>query len=222
MSGAPPVLEAEGVVVRVGGRAIVDGAGLSLSGGERVALVAPSGAGKTTLLRAIVGLARREAGAVRFRGEEVADGDWPEVRRAVVFVAQRPAMRPGSVRENLAAPFSYKSATSAFDADGAATLLERVGLDPSRLDDDAARLSEGQQKRVSLVRALLLSPAALLLDEPTSGLDPAGVERVETLLTELGDERGLACAIVTHDPEQAARLCHRVVELSPWLGGATR
>lgn len=220
MSGTTPVFEAEGVSVRLGGRTVVREASFALRPGERVALIGPSGAGKTTLLRAAIGLAEREVGTLRFRGEVIAEEGWPRVRRAVVFVAQRPAMPAGTLREILAAPFRYKSAESAFDPERAVALLTRVGLDPGRLDEVASRLSEGQQKRLALVRALLLGPAALLLDEPTSGLDPVGVERVEALLVELGAATGLACAVVTHDRGQAERLCHRAIDLAPYLYGS--
>lgn len=218
---AAPLLEVDALTVALGGRVIVDGASLSLSAGARVTLGGPSGGGKTTLLRAVVGLIPAASGAVRFRGAPVASADWPRVRRELVLVAQRPALATGSIRDALAAPFAYKSAAGAsLDTARAASLLARLGLDPDRLDQPARELSEGQQKRLALIRALLLGPAVLLLDEPTTGLDPVATERVEALLLELGAREGLACAIVTHDHAQAERLGARLLDLTPILRGS--
>ncbi len=220
-STAPPLLEVEALDVDVGGRAVVRGASFSLARGERVALVGPSGGGKTTLLRAVVGLVDAARGAVRFAGAPVLDEARPAFRREVIWVAQRPVMLAGSVADNLAQAFGFAAnAGRDFDRERAGALLERLGVGAARLGAEAARLSEGQRKRVALARALLLEPRALLLDEPASGLDAASASALEGLLVEEGGRRGLACAVVTHDLERARRLCHRVVDLTPWLRGA--
>ena len=71
-----------------------------------------------------------------------------------------------------------------------------------------ARLSTGERQRLALVRALVQGPEVLLLDEPTGPLDAEATERVEALLRG-ALERGAGMLIVTHSPEQAARLARR-------------
>jgi ABC-type methionine transport system ATPase subunit len=81
-----------------------------------------------------------------------------------------------------------------------------VGLDPHVLDRDAATLSGGEKQRVTIARALLRNPQALLLDEPTSALDPPNVTRVVEMIARLREARGLSMIAVTHQPELVRRL----------------
>jgi len=74
-------------------------------------------------------------------------------------------------------------------------------------------LSGGEQQRVSLARTLANRPRVLLLDEPTSALDEEAKLGIEELIALLVREHGLTCVMVTHDREQARRICNRVVVL---------
>jgi len=74
-------------------------------------------------------------------------------------------------------------------------------------------LSGGEQQRVSLARTLANRPEVLLLDEPTSALDEESKLGIEELIGSLVHEHGLTCVMVTHDRDQARRLCQRVVLL---------
>jgi lipoprotein-releasing system ATP-binding protein len=90
-------------------------------------------------------------------------------------------------------------------------ILERVGL-AGRLGHKPGELSGGEQQRVSVARAVVLSPRALLADEPTGNLDPATGEDVQRLLIELNRERAVALIVVTHNPRLAAAM-NRVLRL---------
>jgi putative ABC transport system ATP-binding protein len=201
-------LRARGLTLAVGDRTLARGIELALSPGEIVAVEGPSGSGKSTLLRALSLLDAPAAGEVLLDGEP--PSDVPAFRRRVVYVAQRPVALAATVREDLARPFDYKSASAAFDEADALARLTRLGL-PDVLDQDPASLSEGERQRVCIARALSVAPDVLLLDEPTSALDPDAIERVEAELRAFV-EGGGACLLVSHSAEQRGRLADRRVE----------
>jgi putative ABC transport system ATP-binding protein len=209
------LLELIDLSVSAGGRVLVTGIGITLEKGEMVAICGPSGCGKTSLLRAVAGLDDPAGGRVILNGSTPGDIGWPRFRRRVVLVDQRPVLLPGSVRDNLALPFAYAvSAGSPFPDEEARALLETFSVTSDRFAQEARTLSQGQQQRVCLARAFLLKPEVLLLDEPTSALDPEAVSSVESSLVTETRRRGLSALIVTHDREQARRLCDRSVDLS--------
>lgn len=209
----PPLLSVEGFAVAAGGVPLLEGVGLTLGPGEILGLTGPSGCGKTTLLRAVAGLIDAARGQVRFNAKPRETLGWPQYRRRVVLVDQRPALIDDTVKANLARPFEYRTAQTPFPLARAGELLQRTGLDPERLGQAARSLSVGQQQRVSLVRALLLDPAALLLDEPTGALDEDSVSAVEGLIREEAHRNRIGVLIVTHDKALATRLCDRQIDL---------
>ncbi|HBQ15743.1 MAG TPA: hypothetical protein DEF51_33005 [Myxococcales bacterium] len=196
------------LVVGRGDAALVRGLSFSLDRGERVALVGPSGVGKTTALRAMAWLDDPLGGSLALDGQTPMSMGAPAWRRRVLLVAQRATFFGGCVREELARPFGYRSATGAFDADAARSQLDALGL-AHKWDAPCEQLSEGERQRVALARALLLEPAVLLLDEPTSALDEASAERVEAQLTDR------TFVIVSHQAAQRERLRARPIVLEP-------
>ncbi len=196
-------LVVENLRVHRGEVEILHGISLTLQEGERVALVGPSGAGKTTLLRALVGLEPRFSGHLSWRGrslEEIGPRLW---RRALVLLAQRPAVWPGTVAENVAFAARYHGLEA--DVPG---LLEAVDL-VGAAGRPAEALSEGERQRLALARALAIQPAMLLLDEPTSALDSVRVAQVEDVLA----RAPVGLVLVSHAPGQAVRLTSRQLHL---------
>ena len=207
------MLRARDIAVGVGNRTLARGVSFAVEPGETLAVVGSSGSGKTMLLRTLVGLLDPLAGEVTLSGKSAAEWGYPTFRRRVVWVAQRPRLFEGTVRDNLERPFRYAVSTTQFDAERAVQVLGSVGL--ADVEDQLARtLSEGQAARVCLVRALLLDPDALLLDEPTAALDVASRDLVEAALAEVN----AAKVIVSHDPDQVARLASRTLDLDEHRG----
>ena len=209
-----PLLEVRNLAIAADTRRLHSEISFALESGELVAVTGPSGAGKTTLLRTICGLQDPAAGTVLLEGRAPAIWGWPQFRRRVVLVSQKPTLLALTVEDNLRRPFSYRAASDApFPLAKARQLLDELGVGTECWLQDAQTLSVGQQQRVSLVRALLLAPPVLCLDEPTSALDPDSAERVQALISRLATQQGLAALIVTHSPQQAQDWCSRRIVL---------
>lgn len=186
-------------------RPLLRGVSFELASGAALTFRGRSGLGKSTLLRAIAALHADPGDAVTLDGSTARALGFPTWRRRVAYLAQAPTMLEGSVRENLARPFGYRSANGGFDAELAETWLRALDL-PDVLDQDATTLSGGEKQRVHLVRALLGRPRVLLADEPTASLDPDTRWRVLDFL-DARREEGLALLFVRHDaPEDATTL----------------
>jgi putative ABC transport system ATP-binding protein len=200
------LFEFDGVQVEIDGRRIVDIDELAIADAGITALAGPSGAGKSTLLRLCNRLEAPTAGAVRFRGNDVASLDPLAHRRRVGMVFQRPTTFPGTVRQNL------RVACGEYDDDLFAEVLDRAGLDAGFLDRRADDLSGGEAQRMCLARTLATRPEVLLLDEPTSALDPAPSRQLEHQARMLADD-GVPLVWVSHDLEQVRRLADDVLVL---------
>jgi putative ABC transport system ATP-binding protein len=172
--------------------------------GASVTLIGPSGSGKSTLLRCLNRLEEPTGGSVRFHGRDITSLDPLELRRRAALVLQTPVVFEGTVRDNL----RMQPSTARNDLSEArlAQALDEVGLERGFLDRDAATLSGGEKQRVTISRALLGDPEALLLDEPTAALDPPNAAVVVETISRLRHTRGLTIVAVTHQPELIRRL----------------
>jgi len=207
---APPdaaILRAEHLSRLVGDVAIVNDVSLDVQRAELMGIVGPSGSGKSSFLRLLNRLDEPTSGTVFLAGQDYRQLAPRELRRRVGMVTQRPFLFPGNVASNLRFGPLQRGETLS-DAD-VSELLERVGL-PGFAARDVVNLSGGEQQRVSLARALANRPEVLLLDEPTSALDEAAKAGVEELICKLARETSLTCVLVTHDRDQARRMCQRI------------
>ena len=90
-------------------------------------------------------------------------------------------------------------------------VLQRLGLPIDVLDQPMKQLSRGQQQKVAIARSFLTAPSLLLMDEPTTGLDPRSKKEVQTVLEQPRAERDITVLLCTHDMDEAAALCDRVL-----------
>jgi ATP-binding cassette, subfamily B, bacterial len=173
---------------------------LSVSRGEKVALVGPSGAGKSTVFQLLLRYYDPDAGAITLDGVELKKADPKAVRRRIALVPQDPVIFAASVAENVRYGRPEASDAEVFAACEAAYASEFIERLPegmsSFLGERGVRLSGGQRQRLSIARALLADRAVLLLDEATSSLDAESESYVQKALEHL--MRGRTTLIVAH------------------------
>jgi lipoprotein-releasing system ATP-binding protein len=214
-----PLIQAVGLSKWYGERNRVEvlrGLSLEVWPGEKVVIVGQSGVGKSTLLHVLGALDHPSEGRVLFDGTDLASLDDRQLaglrNREIGFVFQFHHLLPDfSALENTMMPALIRGDGWSEAADRARQVLERVGLG-HRLQHKPGELSGGEQQRVAVARAIVLSPRAVLADEPTGNLDPAMAEEVHQLLVGLNSEHGITLVLVTHNDRLAA-LADRTLQL---------
>ena len=190
---APPLLSISDIGVNLGDRWLLRHVDLSLSAGDRLALVGRNGAGKSSLMKLIAGSQEPDEGS-----------RWVAPGVQVAYLPQTPTFS-GSMslasyviqglkneRENGPENGLGRNENISDSMHRADAMLMRMNMDPARMTDG---LSGGERRRVSLARALITNPDILLLDEPTNHLDLPTIEWLEGLLK----ERGGALVLISHD-----------------------
>jgi lipoprotein-releasing system ATP-binding protein len=197
-----------------GALTVLNGAELTLSRGEIVALVAPSGAGKSTLLHLAGLLEKPDSGAVIIDGQnagELNDAARTALRlKHIGFVYQfHHLLAEFTALENISIPQMIAGATQADANKRSMELLEKFGLGP-RASHLPGKLSGGEKQRVAIARALANNPSLLLADEPTGNLDVGTANIVFEELLHVVRSENTAALIATHNPDLAARMDRQV------------
>ncbi len=220
----PPVLALAGVTVAYGARLACRDVDLAVWPGEVVAVVGESGSGKTTLLKAAAAAVAPAAGSGTYRdrrgiARDLFALDEAERRRLSRtewgFVHQDPAeglrmtvSAGANVGERLMAAGERRYGVI---RETAAAWLERVEIDPDRIDERPLCFSGGMRQRLQIARNLVTRPRLVLLDEPTGGLDVSVQARILDTLRRLVADLSLSVVLVTHDLAVARLLADRMV-----------
>jgi sodium transport system ATP-binding protein len=187
----------------------VDGVSFSVAPSEIVGLLGANGAGKTTTMRLLATLLSPTSGTARIAGHDIVT-DPLGVRRHLGYLSATTGVPDRlTPREVLEFAGRLHGLDRAAIADRTATLLHTLGLESCE-SRPCGRLSSGQRQRVSLGRALVHNPPALVLDEPTNALDVVGARDLLNLLDTLRDA-GRTILVSTHRLHEIERRCDRFV-----------
>lgn len=191
-----------------GKKRVLDIEKLIISEGEITGVIGPNGCGKSTLLNIVSGLEEDFEGKVRY-------GAYPlskEIIRKMTYVFQKPYLFKRSVYENIAYPLRIRKIERSEEKKKVLNIIEKLEIQ-DLTEKRADRLSGGESQKVALARALVFQPELLLLDEPTSNIDPESIKIMEREILSFNKKTRATIWIVTHNMEQAERLCHSIINL---------
>ncbi len=187
---------------------ILDIDSLHIEKGRITGLIGPNGSGKTTLLRIISGLDMDFTGIIKY-DDKLLD---KYTYKKMTLVTQKPYLFRRRVYENIEYPLKIRKINKRVRKEKVEDIMNRFEIEELR-NKKGHLLSGGESQKVSLARALIFEPDLLLLDEPTSNIDPASIKIMEREILRFNEENKGTVLIITHNIEQAERLCHRIVRL---------
>lgn len=189
----------------------------------QVAIVGPSGSGKTTLLHLLAGILTPQSGSIEMDTIDVtqlSDAQRRDFRASSVgLVFQRFELLDYlPVAENILLPYliNHRLRIDAKVRDRLRQLAQRAGIEPL-LNRPVQRLSQGEQQRVAICRALINRPQWVLADEPTGNLDPINKQKIVDLLREQAQESQATLIMVTHDVTLVSQFDQHV-DFRRWCG----
>lgn len=206
------MLSVEGLTTEYGAVRAVDDVSLDVAEGSVTTVLGANGAGKTSLLRTITGLVPAKRGRVEFEGKPITRLPVEEiVRRGVAHVPEgRGMIGELTVEENLRLGGLWRGSKAA-RVEEIYELYPRLEERRSQL---SSRLSGGERQMLSIGRALMARPKALLLDEPSLGLAPVLVSQLLGTVRTLADTLGLAVLLVEQNARSALSIANRGIVLS--------
>ena len=198
------LIEAEGVSVAIGGRAVLDREFVRCESGTMTALVGPSGSGKTTLLHCLGLLLPIGKGRILIDGKDATNYSSAARRRfwrdhAAFVLQDYGIMDQESVAFNVTMQSSLLGRRATGDQRRLAEALERTGL-AGRQAEVASHLSGGEKQRLALARAIYKQASVVFVDEPTASLDAGNRRKVIDLFAEFAAS-GATVIVSTHDFE---------------------
>ena len=208
-------LEAGGLSVGYGGRALIENITLSVRRGRIVTLIGPNGSGKSTILKTIVGQLPRVAGTVFLDGRELREHSRNEIaRRMAILMTTRMDPELMTCRDVVSTGrYPYTGRLGLLSREDRRIVDESIGrVDAEEFADRPFQaVSDGQRQRVLLARALCQEPEIIVLDEPTSYLDIRYKLELLSILKRMVREKQLAVLMSLHELELAERVSDTVV-----------
>jgi branched-chain amino acid transport system ATP-binding protein len=225
-----PILQLESLQKSFGGLEAVKDFSLSLSEGELKGLIGPNGAGKSTVFNLVSGFYKPDGGKVFLKGEDIT-GKSPDrvFKRGIARTFQTVKLMENiPIVETIKTALFLHKGYHIFDVifqtsrykrqereleESALHHLSLLGI--AHLKDRLGNeLPYGLQRKVSIARALVLSPEVLLLDEPMSGLNDAETNELVEIILRLREDFGLSIILVEHDMKVVMNMCKTVVAMN--------
>jgi ABC-type oligopeptide transport system ATPase subunit len=195
----------------------VDHVSFELQRGETLAIVGESGAGKSSVARLVMRLLAPTSGEIRFEGQDISKLPKRSVRglrqhMQMIFQDPYSSLDPlMDIRDSVAEPLKVHTRLSKAERDQkAAELMHQVGIHADVGDRRPHELSGGQLQRVSIARALSVSPSLIVCDEPVAALDVSIRAQVINLLVDLQDQFGLSYLFISHDLALVRHIAHNI------------
>lgn len=174
--------------------------------GDFLGIIGPNGAGKTTLFQCMLGIMNDFSGEINLFGYDVRQNK--KMLQRVGYVPQKKSVEqdfPATVSEIVSLGIIGKKVNRE-SIDSAIDFVELGAYRNKRIGE----LSEGQQQRVIIAKALVKQPDLLILDEPTTGIDSAAQEKFYDLLTKLNKDKGITIVWSSHDMNAVEKLASKV------------
>lgn len=209
-SKPPPIVSIQNLSKRFGkGPLVLDDISLEVKKGDFISLIGPSGCGKSTILKTLCGLIPMTSGSV------TVDGMLPvDARDLSFFVFQEANLLPWlRVQSNVELPLKINGVAKDRRKGRSDKMIELVGL-AAAARKFPWQLSGGMKMRVSIARALSVSPSILLLDEPFGALDEMTRDRLNEDLLEIRENDPFTAFFVTHSVAEAVFLSTKIIVLS--------
>lgn len=220
-------LEVKGLTKRFGGITAVNDVSFQINRNEIVGLIGPNGAGKSTLVQMLMRVTKPDKGQIYFRGEDITRlNNWQAVRKGIAgsFQCTRPFRRL-PVIANVMVPCTVsrgiKTGARMKPEIEAISVMQRVGI-AHLAKTPAAKLSQGDLKRLEIARALATCPELMILDEPFGGLNPGEIDLLSGLIKDLRacgcsdpsqKQEGLSIIIIEHKLSELMKIVDRVIVL---------
>ncbi len=210
MEPAEPIVKFTSLRKRYGaGPVVLENVNLTVAPGDFISLIGPSGCGKSTILKLVSGLSPGSEGTLTVLGTTP-----KQARDRQAFIFQDATLLPWlTAQRNVELPLRLRGVASAPRAQQAREALALVGLEAAR-DYYPRQLSGGMKMRVSIARALTLSPQLLLLDEPFGALDEMTRNRLNEELLAIRGRSRFTALFVTHSVSEAVFLSNRVLVMA--------
>lgn len=184
---------------------------LHIQQGEKVAIIGASGSGKSTLLNLIAGFIFADTGQILLNRQEHTHSK-PHQRPVSMLFQDNNLFNHLTITQNIGLGLQPRLNFSKQQLSQIQLVAQQVGLQ-DLLTRKPAELSGGQKQRVALARCLLRDKPILMLDEPFSALDKSLRLEMMGLLNELCEQKNLTLLLVTHQPEELAKLVTRTIEV---------
>jgi zinc transport system ATP-binding protein len=184
----------------------LDNISFTVDQGDFLGIIGPNGAGKTTLFHCILGLIDDFRGEINLFGSNIRQNK--KTLQKIGYVPQKKSVEqtfPATVKEIVSLGVIGKK----INKEAVDNAIEFVELNDYR-DKRIGELSEGQQQRVIIAKALVKEPDLLILDEPTTGIDSAAQEKFYHLLSKLNKDKRITIVWSSHDMNAVERLANKV------------